>query len=112
MSAVMKGTIGLMKDFSCWCSAHGIPQIGSARNQIIRLIWTLLYIGFVAIFGLQLYTMITKYYKHGVVVATEVCLLYFTLCGHCITCNYSKCMPHTATYIYSMPSHVTATYVL
>lgn len=62
----------LFKEFAAWTSAHGIPLIGAARNWPIRIIWTIFFLGALAMFCYQTYGIIQSYLAFGVVVSTSV----------------------------------------
>ncbi len=73
------GVISLIKDFTAYTSAHGLPQIGSARNWPVRAIWTLIFLGACVMFGYQMKVIFQTYFAYDVVVATLVNQIHLLL---------------------------------
>ncbi len=63
----------ILRDFSGWTSAHGVPHVGSAQNIILRVFWSLVFIGSVVMFCAQMSLLVVKYLDYDVTVQTEVC---------------------------------------
>ena len=66
------GAFTLMKEFSGWTSAHGIPHIGASRNWPVRIIWFIIFLGALGMFGYQMEVIVSTYFDYGVIVATTV----------------------------------------
>jgi hypothetical protein len=62
----------ILRDFSAWTSAHGIPHIGSAQNSCLRIFWTLVFLASTGAFVSQMVLLIQKYLKYEVTVQTEL----------------------------------------
>ncbi len=79
------GIAQILRDFSGWTSAHGIPHIGSAQNLCLRLFWTVAFLGATGMFIYQMVLLITKYTSYEVSVQTEVCVHY----AYCFLMQYA-----------------------
>jgi len=53
----------LTKDFCGYTSAHGLERILSSKEWIRKAFWSLLFIGAVAVLGIQVYTLLNKYQR-------------------------------------------------
>ena len=53
----------LTKDFCGYTSAHGLERILSSKEWIRKAFWSLLFIGAVAVLGIQVYMLLNKYQR-------------------------------------------------
>jgi hypothetical protein len=72
MPSVCMLLVGLSSDFAKYTSAHGLPQIANARNWIIRLMWMVLWVAGVTVFGYNLYLILKNYFSWPVQTNLEV----------------------------------------
>nr|CDJ94582.1 Na+ channel domain containing protein [Haemonchus contortus] len=67
-----KGLIYILHDFSWWTSTHGIPHIGLANAQWLRILWIIIVLCCFGGFIWQFVTLFTNYLAYRVNTETEL----------------------------------------
>ncbi len=65
------GASQIVRDFSGWTSAHGVPHAGSARSVFLRAFWSVVFVGCLVTFSVAMFLLVRRYRHFDVTVQTE-----------------------------------------